>query len=335
MHLSPPIEPMLARSVTTLPPPGARPLLYEQKADRFRVLVFTGREPYLQSRRGAGLGPAFPEIIRAAATFGVEAVLDAELVVLQKLVVLQNRRLDFTALQHRARLLGAKAESAARDQPAHLITFDLLEVSGDVLMDHPLHQRRSARENLFASLGLTAPWALCPQTADATTARTWLDPAWGAAGIEGVMIKDSGSRYRPGERGWLKLRTRMSAKGIIGAVTGSACAPRSLLLGRLDAAGRLRLVARSTPLSRDAAAELGAVLRPAGDEHPWWGRRFSAGWGTKELLVFQPVVPNLVAEVDADTALDLGRLPASGAIPAAAGRHGCRRRPGMTTARAE
>ncbi|WP_331736125.1 ATP-dependent DNA ligase (plasmid) [Streptomyces xanthophaeus] len=301
MHLSPPVEPMLARSVTALPSSGARPVLFEQKADGFRALVFTGPKAYLQSRRGADLGPAFPEITRAAAALGVEAVVDAEL------VVWHNGRLDFTALQHRARLRGARAERAAREQPAHLITFDLLEVSGTVLMDQPLRQRRSALENLFASLGLAAPWALCPQTADAATARTWLDPAWGAAGVEGLMIKESGSRYRPGERGWLKLRTRMSAEGIIGAVTGSVHAPRGLLLGRLDAAGRLRLVARSTPLSRTATAELGAVLRPAGAEHPWWGREFSAGWGTKELLTFQPVVPDLVAEVDTDTALDLGR----------------------------
>ncbi|GAA3131832.1 hypothetical protein GCM10017687_54400 [Streptomyces echinatus] len=53
VHLSLPIEPKLARSVTTLPPPGARPLLYGQKAG-FRVLVFTGREMYLQS----GVEPA-------------------------------------------------------------------------------------------------------------------------------------------------------------------------------------------------------------------------------------------------------------------------------------
>ncbi|MFG2668564.1 hypothetical protein ACGFY6_30550 [Streptomyces sp. NPDC048387] len=67
MHLSPPVEPMLARSVTTLPSPGARPVLFEQMADGFRVLVFAGPKPYLQSRRGADLGPAFPEITRAAA----------------------------------------------------------------------------------------------------------------------------------------------------------------------------------------------------------------------------------------------------------------------------
>jgi ATP-dependent DNA ligase len=262
--------------------------------------VFTGPKPYLQSRRGADLGPAFPEITRAAAALGVEAVVDAEL------VVWYDGRLDFTALQQRARLRGARAERAAREQPAHLITFDLLEVSGAVLMGQPLHQRRSTLDDLFASRRLAAPWALCPQTTDRATARTWLDPAWGAAGLEGLMIKDSGSRYRCGERGWLKLRTRMTAEGIIGAVTGAVHAPKSLLLGRLDPAGRLRLIARSTPLSRPSSAEPGAVPRPAGPEHPWYGRRSSAGWGTSEPLVFHPVVPDLVAELDADTAVDLG-----------------------------
>ncbi|MFF6979389.1 ATP-dependent DNA ligase [Streptomyces sp. NPDC008343] len=301
MHPTPPVEPMLARSVTTLPAAGARPMLYEQKADGFRVLVFTGPKPYLQSRRGADLRGAFPELVRATAALGVEAVLDAEL------VVLGVHGLDFPAVQERARRRAAGAERAARERPAHLIVFDALEMSGAVLLDEPLHRRRAALEDLFAQRQLTAPWALCPQTSDLTTARSWLDPAWGAAGIEGVLIKDPQSRYRRGERGWLKVRTRMTAEGIIGAVTGTAHAPRSLLLGRLDAAGRLRLVARSTPLSHAAAIELGAVLRPAGAEHPWWGREFSAGWGRKELLVFQPVVPEHVAEVDADTALDLGQ----------------------------
>ncbi|MFJ9078180.1 hypothetical protein ACIRO3_23530 [Streptomyces sp. NPDC102278] len=146
---------MPARSVTALPSSGARPVLFEQKADGFRALVFTGPKPYLQTR-GADLGPAFPGITRAAAPLGVEAVVDAELVVWHK------GRLDFTALQHRAGLRGARAERASREQPAHLITFELLELSGSVLTDQLLHRRRSALENLFASLGLGAPWALCP-----------------------------------------------------------------------------------------------------------------------------------------------------------------------------
>jgi len=216
-------------------------------------------------------------------------------------------RLDFAALQRRARRRGATAERAARAQPAYLVVFDLLELSGTVLMQEPLRRRRGALENLFATRRLTAPWALCPQTEDREAAGAWLDPAWGTAGIEGIMIKDPESRYQPGVRGWSKLRARTTTEAIVGAVTGTVRSPSSLLLGRLDATGRLRLVARSTPFSRPAAAELGAAVRPAGADHPWYGREFSAGWGSTERLTFQPVVPDLVAEVAADTAVDLGR----------------------------
>nr|WP_024127463.1 ATP-dependent DNA ligase [Streptomyces sp. F12]AHE40199.1 ATP dependent DNA ligase [Streptomyces sp. F12] len=301
MHLSPPVEPMLARSVIAIPASVRRPTVYEQKADGFRCLVFARPEPFLQSRRGANLTQSFPELARVASALGVEAVLDSEL------VVWGTQGLDFLALQNRARRRGAGAERAARERPAHLIVFDVLELAGDVLMDEPLRHRRAALERLFAARRLAAPWALCPQTTDLATAQAWMDPVWGAAGIEGVMIKDADSRYRPGERGWLKLRTRTTDEGIIGAVTGTAHAPTSLLLGRLDVADRLKLVARTTPLPRKAAAELGAVLHAAGPEHPWWGWRISAGWGSKEPMVFQPVIPELVAEVDTDAAVDLGR----------------------------
>ncbi|MFG3545675.1 ATP-dependent DNA ligase [Streptomyces clavifer] len=96
MHLSPPIEPMLARPITALPSPWAKPVPFEPKADGFRVLVFTGPQPYLQSRRGADLRGALPELVRSAAELGVETVLDAEL------VVWGAQGLDFPALQERA-----------------------------------------------------------------------------------------------------------------------------------------------------------------------------------------------------------------------------------------
>ncbi|MFD7898949.1 ATP-dependent DNA ligase [Streptomyces sp. NPDC059743] len=304
MHLSPPLQPMLARSVEGLPSPGASGrLVYEQKVDGFRALVFARPAPFIQSRRGADLGPAFPEIMRAASELGVEAVLDAEL------VVWAGRGLDFTALQQRARRRGPSAERAAATSPAHLVVFDLLELSGTVLMDQPLARRRALLEELFTTRRLSAPWALSPQTTDQDVARTWLDPAWGAVGVEGAMIKDFGGRYRPGDRGWLKARSRTTAEGIIAAVTGTVRAPQTLLLGSPDPAGtgRLRLIARSTPLSRSASAQLGAALHPAGPDHPWRGLRFSAGWGTSEPLAFRPVVPELVAEFTGDTAVDGGR----------------------------
>ncbi|MFJ5850570.1 hypothetical protein [Streptomyces sp. NPDC092903] len=71
-------------------------------------------------------------------------------------------RLDFAALQQRARNRGGRAERAARARAAHLIVFDLLELDGDVLLQEPLRRRRAALEDLFAARRLSAPWALCP-----------------------------------------------------------------------------------------------------------------------------------------------------------------------------
>ncbi|MCQ8775069.1 ATP-dependent DNA ligase [Streptomyces telluris] len=259
--------------------------------------------PFIQSRRGADLGSTFPKIARAASALGVEAVMDAEL------VVWNEQRLDFTALQHRARRRGPTAERAARQQPAHLIVFDLLELSGTVLLDQPLYERRAALEDLFATHRLSAPWALCPQTADIETARTWLAPAWGAAGIEGIIIKDPASRYRPGQRGggWLKLRARTTEDGIIAGVSGPVRSPHPLLLGRYNTAGRLRFVGRTTPLSAAARHELGTVLVPGGPGHPWAEVRISAGWDSKEDLQYNTVQPDTVAEYRADTAAARGR----------------------------
>ncbi|MEV5546516.1 hypothetical protein AB0L35_10335 [Streptomyces sp. NPDC052309] len=43
-------------------------------------------------------------------------------------------------------------------------------------------------------------------------------------------------------------------------------------------------------------------------EHPWYGRRFSAGWGAPPgELDWHPVRPDLVVEFLGDTAVDTGR----------------------------
>ncbi|MEU9190062.1 hypothetical protein AB0D14_37130, partial [Streptomyces sp. NPDC048484] len=94
---------------------------------------------------------------------------------------------------------------------------------------------------------------------------------------------------------------------MIGAVTGTPTSPSTLLLARYNAAGRLRLMARTTPLATTVRRDLGAQLRPAGPGHPWHGRRFSAGWGTRSELELHPVHPEVVVEFLADTAVDDGR----------------------------
>jgi hypothetical protein len=52
--------------------------------------------------------------------------------------------------------------------------------------------------------------------------------------------------------------------------------------------------------------ELAQRVHPADLDHPWHGRRFSAGWGTRGEPACDPVRPDLVAEFLADTAVDEG-----------------------------
>jgi hypothetical protein len=97
------------------------------------------------------------------------------------------------------------------------------------------------------------------------------------------VAKNPTGRYTPGRRGWLKIKTRVGAKAIVGGVTGSVSKPQTVLLGRFDAAGRLRHIGRSHPLSANQQRELGPVLsrspqrRRGGIDHPW-PQPLPTGW---------------------------------------------------------
>ncbi|MGG7574160.1 ATP-dependent DNA ligase [Streptomyces sirii] len=301
--LTPPISPMLARPRETLPPPSQMPdAFWQQKLDGYRALAFIRAGTlHLQSRGGADLTPAFPDLAAAARNVREDLVVDGEL------VVFAGGRLDFAALQQRARRTGRSAAEAARRTPAHLVIFDLLEADGDAWLSRPYRERWARLEAAFASGVLRPPWTLVSSTRDRTVAEEWLDPAYGQVGVEGVLIKSATSLYRPGQRGWWKVRSFQSSEGIVAGVTGPVSRPYSLLLGRYDSAGRLRFIARTTPLTAAARRDLGALLAPGGPEHPWAGVRISAGWGSREDLRFDTVRPDLVVEVRTDSAMDQGK----------------------------
>ncbi|WP_329343680.1 hypothetical protein OG866_44015 [Streptomyces sp. NBC_00663] len=90
---------------------------------------------------------------------------------------------------------------------------------------------------------------------------------------------------------------RETSEALVGGVTGSVAAPRSLLLGRFDVDGRPRYTGRTTTLSGAARSALASLLAPAGGDHPWMGWTFSAGWATRERLNVTLVHPELVVEV--------------------------------------
>jgi ATP-dependent DNA ligase len=196
---------MLARPLDALPPARATAdVLYQAKVDGFRALAFVrDGSVFLQSRRGSNLTPAFPDIAAGdIQLMGEDVVVDGELVVLGA-----DGRLDFDTLQQRARYPGPRAAAAAATAPAHLVVFDALEHRGRALLGEPLGERWDLLVDVFERRSLHAPWTLVPCTRDLTVALGWFDPAWGEAGIEGVVVKPATSTYRPGERvSWSKVR---------------------------------------------------------------------------------------------------------------------------------
>jgi ATP-dependent DNA ligase len=143
-------------------------------------------------------------------------------------------------------------------------------------------------------------------------ARLWFEILL-VEGIEGLVIKAAAGRYREGKRDWWKVKHRTTTEMIIGGVTGSVQAPRTLLLGRYGHGGRrLRVVARSVPLAAPARLELAGLLTPADDEHPW-PVPLPAGWagglpGAEEPINYTPVVPEVVVEAGVDAAAEHGRF---------------------------
>lgn len=101
------------------------------------------------------------------------------------------------------------------------------------------------------------------------------------------------------------FRARPTAEALVGWVTGRGLAsPATLLLARHAAVGSLRLIARTTPCPPpNGATSRSDCIRPT-PNHPWHGRRFSASWGICGELEYLPVRPDLVTEVQADTAID-------------------------------
>lgn len=300
MPLRMPHEPILAS-------PLNRPIpvtwAVEAKWDGYRALLAhrRGGSIEIRSRRGTDMTRAFPDLAGDAWTdLPPDTLLDGEI------VIWHEGRLAFELLGHRLNRTPAAAMRLATETPAHYVAFDLLYLEGANLMQRPQRERREALKWLFHDRRLAPPWTLCPATTadDLDTIRTWL--SWAPAGIEGVVAKNPAQRYLPGRRagGWGKVRVRNSSEAIPAGVTGSLRNPSSILLGRYDTAGRLRYTGRTTPLPPTARAELAPLLTPAVGDHPWTGRRFSAGWGTKDLLDVTLVAPEVVAEISADVALD-------------------------------
>jgi ATP-dependent DNA ligase len=300
-ELSGPVAVELAKPVRTIPPATALPggCLYEPKWDGYRlVVVRSGGSTRLWSKQGRDLTDRFPDVVAAViAQVPSGTVIDGEV------VIWNGARLDFGLLQQRMVTAPGRIAALTAAHSASYVAFDLLAAGGTDLRSWKLARRRTALEDLAARWA--PPLQLSPATSDPVEARAWFHD-YRPAGIEGLVVKGAGTRYAPGRREWLKVKSWESTEVLAGGVIGPIEAPSQLVTGRYRD-GELVVVGRTSPLNPRQSAELAAVLTPPTGDHPWPDRIGTGRFGGGRLSVaLTRVEPTVVVEVSADAALQAG-----------------------------
>ncbi|GAA3916181.1 ATP-dependent DNA ligase [Microbacterium invictum] len=248
---------------------GARPWV-EFKWDGVRALgSWDGERLRLRARSGTDITARYPELTRADIGLGTEpAVIDGEIVALDA-----HGRPSFTRLQRRMHLTKPREiERETTRVPVAYFVFDLLSVGGVDATARPLADRRARLESLavHADPVLVVP----PVTDDIDAALT----AARELRLEGVVVKDPRSRYRPGIRSeeWLKVKLTLTQDVVIGAMRpgkgGRTGSIGSLLLG-IPGPDGLQYVGRvGSGFTEATLARLDAVLQPLRtDANPFVG----------------------------------------------------------------
>jgi bifunctional non-homologous end joining protein LigD len=235
---------------------------FEPKYDGMRVLAFTrpideelaagsteasgprrrAKAVRLMTRNGRDKSGQFPEVADAlqslARRAGRPLILDGEIVVLER-----DRPGRFQTLQSRMHLQNVEQVAVqAKDAPAALVAFDILQDGDDELFGESWAERRGRLERL-----LRTPRVKHVLLSDTTPDGGRMVERANAAGWEGVIAKRTTSLYLPGARSrdWLKLKLQYRAEFVVGGWTE----PRNtrpyigaLLLGYYDAGGDLHYV---------------------------------------------------------------------------------------------
>jgi ATP-dependent DNA ligase len=281
LPLKPPIEPQLARSKAELP--AGEEWSYEPKYDGFRAIVFVdGDDLTIQSRGAKPLGRYFPELSFPSGRY----VLDGEIV-----IDADDGGQDFGALQQRIHPAQSRIEMLAAQTPARYIAFDLLARDDEELLAMPFAGRRAELEELLATTGID----LTPLTHERADAEPWLLSG------EGVVAKDVGAPYRPGQRtGMVKVkRVRTIDAVVVGYRPGKeADTVGSLILGLYDTAGELHVVGHSSGLR--ASEKRALVGKLAAYETGNRGHGDPSRWKNEKELEWIELRPELVVEVTFD-----------------------------------
>ena len=270
---------------------------YEPKWDGFRCLARRdGAEVTLTSKSGKPLARYFPDIVDMLSQMKAKRfLLDGEL------IIPVGDALSFDALQLRLHPAESRVRKLAKETPAELMVFDLLELDGKSLAGLPLLRRREQLEAFFrknAVLGLE----LSPMTGDRDVALGWLKRSGGA--LDGVIAKRADLEYRSGERAMIKVKQQRTADCVVGGFRYAEKKPvvGSLLLGLYDDQGLLNHVGFTSAIpARERSRltkELEVLIQPPGFTGSAPGG--PSRWNNERTGEWEPLKPVLVVEVRYD-----------------------------------
>lgn len=304
-----PVLPMLAKRVDSIPE-DTQHWSFEPKWDGFRALVFRdGDELLIQSRDGKPLDRYFPELREPLLQqLPQRCVLDGEVVIATK------HGLDFDLLSLRIHPAASRVKMLAKQTPASIVFFDILQDGDHQLHDVPFRERRARLEQVLADA--KPPIHLTPATQDRSIAEDWFTRFEGA-GLDGVIAKPLEGAYTPDKRTMLKVKHERDCDCVVAGFRwhkdGENVAVGSLLLGLYDDAGALQHVGVCASFTAAKRKELTQFLEPYREDtlahHPWknWadaaaqaGGRMPGGqsrWSGGKDLSWVPVRPELVVEV--------------------------------------
>jgi ATP-dependent DNA ligase len=310
LPVMPPVSPMLAKSVRSIPPDAS----YEPKWDGFRSICFRDLDQVeLGSRNERPMTRYFPELVAA-----VKAELPERCVIDGEIVIATDRGLDFEALQQRIHPADSRVRMLAEKTPASFIAFDLLALGDDDYTQRPFNERRAA---LVDALGGSGPSIhVTPATTDLGTAQQWFEEFEGA-GLDGVIAKPLTITYQPDKRAMFKIKHERTADCVVAGYRvhkSGGDTIGSLLLGLYQdsgpSAGQLASVGVIGAFPMAERRRLFTELQPlvtGFDDHPWSWAAHEVGertprknemsrWNAGKDLSFVPLRPERVVEVRYD-----------------------------------
>lgn len=306
LPVNPPVSPMLAKSVPTIPADAS----YEPKWDGFRSVCFRdGDDVVLGSRNEKPMTRYFPELVAAALTeLPQRCVIDGEI------IIATPAGLDFEALQQRIHPADSRVRMLAEKTPASFVAFDLLALGDEDYTGRPFSERRAALVQALADTG--SSFHVTPATTDLDTAQRWFAEFEGA-GLDGVIAKPLTITYQPDKRVMFKVKHQRTADCVVAGYRlhkSSDDAIGSLLLGLYNDDGALASVGviGAFPMAerRRLFTELRSLVTDF-EGHPWNWAALEAGgrtpqknagsrWNAGKDLSFVPLRPERVVEVRYD-----------------------------------